>query len=94
MVLVEKERTVGYSDEIMKKLILSVVVAAFAFAVQAGGDAACSEKSGSCCAAKQQVSTDAKAQCPMAKQQAAKAQNAGAKQVSVKQPLKSPKAMS
>jgi hypothetical protein len=78
----------------MKKLVLSLVVAAFAVAVQAGES--CSEKASSCCAAKN-ASKQVKAECPMAKQAKAtstKADKVGAKQASVKQPLKSPKANS
>jgi hypothetical protein len=76
----------------MKKLVLSIALIAFAVAVQAGSDGACSEKSGACCSAKN-ASTEAKAECTMAKQaKVAKAKN-GTKQVSSKQqPLKSPKA--
>lgn len=77
----------------MKKLVLSIVVAAFAVAVQAGGDGCCSEKASSCCSA-QKTSVDAKAECPMAKQAKANGQKTDkslAKQASVK-PLKSPKA--
>jgi hypothetical protein len=76
----------------MKKLILSVVVAAFAVAVQAG-DGACSE--GGCCAAKQ-ASTEAKAECPMAAKQAKQtklASKSKAGKQTVKQQLKSPKAV-
>lgn len=72
----------------MKKLLLSVVVAAFAVAVQAGDSPACAEKTSSCCAVKQ-ASTEAKAGCPLAKQ--AKASKCG-KQITAKQALKSPKA--
>ncbi len=72
----------------MKKLLLSLVVAAFAVAVQAGSDGACSEKGGSCCAATK-VSSQAKTECPMAKQ--AKVTKT-ARQASAKQALKSPKA--
>ncbi len=73
----------------MKKLLLSVVLGAFAVAAQAGDDATCSEKAGSCCSAAK-VSSQAKAECTMAKQ--AKA-NKGVKQASARQILKSPKAM-
>lgn len=73
----------------MKKLILSVVVAAFAVAVQAG-DGACSE--GGCCAAKQ-ASTEAKGECPMAAKQAKLASKSKAGKQTVKQQLKSPKAV-
>ncbi|HEY5911770.1 MAG TPA: hypothetical protein VJA21_14305 [Verrucomicrobiae bacterium] len=72
----------------MKKLLLSVVVAAFAVAVQAGDNGTCAEKAGSCCPMKQSA-TAAKAECPMAKK--AKITK-GAKQATAKQALKSPKA--
>ncbi len=72
----------------MKKLLLSMVMAAFAVAAQAGNDGACSEKGGSCCAATK-VSDQTKKECPMAKQ--AKISK-GARQASAKQALKSPKA--
>jgi hypothetical protein len=76
----------------MKKLLLSVVLASFAVAVQAGDDGACS----SCCSAKK-TSVEAKGECPMSKQAKAntsKADKSLVKQVSLKQPLKSPKATS
>jgi len=79
----------------MKRLLLSVLIAGFAVAVQAGGDGTCCEKSGSCCAAKN-ASVETNAECPMAKQ--AKVAKAGTvkqvsfKQASAKQVLKSPKA--
>lgn len=72
----------------MKKLLLSLVVAAFGVAAQAGTDGACSETGGSCCGASK-VSSQAKTECPMAKQ--AKVTKA-ARQASAKQSLKSPKA--
>jgi len=76
----------------MKKLLLSVVVAAFAVAVQAGDNGAC----GSCCSTKK-TSVEAKGECPMSKQakaNASKTDKTLAKQASLKQPLKSPKATS
>ena len=72
----------------MKKLLLSITLAAFAVAAQAGDGAACAEKGGSCCSAAK-ADNQAKTECPMAKQ--AKATK-GAKQASAKQALKSPKA--
>lgn len=79
----------------MKKLILTIVVAAFAVAVQAGD--------GACCAA-QQTSNGAKATCPMAQEAkadctmakqakvASSKSKAATRQVANKQALKSPKA--
>jgi hypothetical protein len=57
----------------MKKLILSVALAAFAFAVQAGGDKTCSDKDSPCCGgAKETMQTKAEksgcSDCAMAKQ--------------------------
>ncbi len=78
----------------MKKLVLSVFLAAFAVAVQAGNDGSCS--AGSCCSAKN-ASVEAKAECPMAKQAkvtCSKTDKTSLKQASAKQPLKSPKAAS
>ncbi len=76
----------------MKKLLLSLAVAAFAVAVQAGDNGTCSEKTGACCGAKN-ASVEAKAECPMAKQaKVAKAGAAKQTQASAKQVLKSPKA--
>jgi hypothetical protein len=76
----------------MKKLVLSMVVAAFAVAVQAGADKASPADAG-CCAKK--ASTEAKAECPMAKQggTCCKAAKSTAKQTSGKQAVKSPKAL-
>ncbi len=74
----------------MKKLLLSCVVAAFGLAAYAGNDGACSEKAGSCCAAAK-ASTEAKAECPMAKTKQAKTVKS-VRQASAKQVLKSPKA--
>ncbi len=77
----------------MKKLLLSCVVAAFAVAAYAADDGACSEKGSSCCAAAK-ASSEAKAECPMAKQAKAgkSTRKASFKQASAKQVLKSPKA--
>lgn len=53
----------------MKKIILSLVVAAFAVAVQAGDDAACATKAaaGGCCASKQATTqVNSQKSCPMA----------------------------
>jgi len=94
--LVEMIKTVGYKSNIMKKLVLSIVVAAFAVAVQAG-DAACADKAASagCCAAKQAAVQANNAECPMAKQaKIAKAKaDKNSKQAAIKKPLKSPKAV-
>lgn len=71
----------------MKKIILSVVVAAFAVAVQAGSD-------GACCAAKQ-ATTQAKAEvksCPVAAKQANATCTKAKNTKFAKQQLKSPKA--
>jgi len=62
----------------MKKVILSLVIAAFAVAVQAADDSSC----GSCCSAKN--TKQAKNTCTKSEK--------GMKQASAK-PLKSPKAM-
>jgi len=79
----------------MKKIILSIVVAAFAVSVQAGGDDACGTKAegGSCCAAKQatQAKADLKA-CPVAAKQANGTCQAKNAKIAKKQ-LKSPKAL-
>ena len=50
----------------MKKLVLSVIVTAFAVAVYAGEGKSCSDKEGgSCCAAKTKTSQQVQGQCPM-----------------------------
>ena len=52
----------------MKKILLSMMLAAFAIAVQASDTkSACSDKEGSCCA-KTKATEQTKAECPMAKQ--------------------------
>jgi hypothetical protein len=93
----------------MKRIILSVMVLAFAAAVQAGDTPSCCSskvkvsteaKEGTCpmakasCSSKVQVSTDAKeGTCPMAKASCCK--QGSAKQTAAKQPkLMSPKATS
>ena len=82
----------------MKKLVLSVMVTAFAVAVYAGEGKSCSDKEGgSCCAAKTKTSQQAQAQCPMqaksqcsmAKETAASTAKSGTTAAKV---LKSPKA--
>lgn len=77
----------------MKRIILSVMVLAFAAAVQAG-DTKPAQDTPSCCSSKVKVSTDAKeGTCPMAKASCCK--QGSAKQTAAKQPkLMSPKAMS
>jgi hypothetical protein len=77
----------------MKRIILSVMVLAFAAAVQAG-DTKPTQDTPSCCSSKVKVSTDAKeGTCPMAKASCCK--QGSAKQTAAKQPkLMSPKAMS
>jgi hypothetical protein len=81
----------------MKTLFLSVVVAAFAFAAQAGGEGCADKEGGACCAAKTQTKASAPAngECQMTKQtksttcpDAAK----NSKKVATKATLKSPKA--
>ncbi len=53
----------------MKKLILSLVMVAFAVAVQAGDDAkSCPDKDKAACCAKMKAGDQAKAQCPMNKE--------------------------
>jgi hypothetical protein len=52
----------------MKQLLLSVMLATFALAVQASDSkSACSDKEGSCCA-KTKATTQVKAECSMTKQ--------------------------
>ena len=85
----------------MKKLVLSMILAAFAVAVQASNppaanDKACGDKDSSCCG-KTPTATEAKGQCPMAKESKAAccsnmAKNA-TKETSAKPALQSPKAM-
>jgi hypothetical protein len=81
----------------MKRIILSVIVMAFAVAVQAG-DAKTAQDTAKdtpgCCASKVKVSTEAKeGSCPFAK--AACCKQSSAKQTAARQPvLMSPKAMS
>ena len=74
----------------MKKLILAVMVAGFAVAVQAG-NGSCSE-TGSCCS-KTKTSLETKGECPMAKQAKAKSGDRKATHV-VSNKLQSPKALS
>ena len=77
----------------MKKLILSVVVTAFAVAVYAGEGKSCSDKEGSCCSAKTKTSQQVKGECPMAKQATASCPNsAKSRTTAAKQVLQSPKA--
>ncbi len=86
----------------MKKLILSLMLVAFAVAVvQAGDDAkTCSDKDKAACCAKAKAGDQAKAQCPMAKEAKAncpyadKATKANCdKDAAQKQALASPKAL-
>ena len=77
----------------MKRIILSVIVMAFAVAVQAG-DAKTShakdQDQPSCCSSKMKTSTQAKeGTCPMAKSACCKQK--AVKQTAVATPLKSPK---
>ncbi len=78
----------------MKKILLSVVLAGFAIAVQAGDDKPACSASGGCCA-KKAATEETKAECPMAKQASATTctKNKANKQVITKQKLQSPKAM-
>jgi hypothetical protein len=79
----------------MKKLILSLMVTAFAIGTQAGDTSACCSKDGAgCCAAT--TTTAAKAQCPMAKDKKANASLAGKNNKTSlnKQKLETPKAIS
>jgi len=78
----------------MKKLILSVVVTAFAVAVYAGEGKSCADKEGSCCSAKTKTSQQVKGECPMAKQTAASccSETAKTKTTVAKRILQSPKA--
>jgi hypothetical protein len=73
----------------MKKLVLSVVFAAAALAVQAGGDKCC----GDCSSTKVQTSTDTKSQCcgSMTKE-TTKTKAAKGKELASKPILQSPKA--
>jgi len=81
----------------MKKFIFSILLAAFAVAVQAGDDkSACSNKEGASCCAKMKTSEQAEGECPMAKQAKASCPYAGkkaTKEVVAKQSLQSPKAL-
>ncbi|HWH70177.1 MAG TPA: hypothetical protein VNT26_12385 [Candidatus Sulfotelmatobacter sp.] len=80
----------------MKKLILSVMVAAFAVAVQAGEAKACADKEKGGCCAKAKAAEQTKAECPMAQQKAKAtcpyAGKATAKDSATKPALTSPKA--
>jgi hypothetical protein len=67
----------------MKKLLLSLMLVAFAVAVQAGDDKSCADKA---CCSKTKATADAKAACPMAGKQAKDA-------AASKQPIQSPKAL-
>ena len=73
----------------MKKLVLSVVFAAAAFAVQAGGDKCCSDSTST----KVQTSTETKSQCcgSMTKE-TTKIKTATKKELASKPALQSPKA--
>ncbi len=72
------------------------MLAAFAVAVQAGTDKACSDKESSGCCGKAKAAAQAKGECPMAKQAKTACPYAAkkdAKAASVKPALQSPKAM-
>ncbi len=71
------------------------MLVAFAVAVQASDDKACAGKDSACCG-KEKTSTEAKAQCPMAKQDAATCPymaKQASKDASAKPALASPKAL-
>ena len=73
----------------MKKLVLSVVFAAAALAVQAGGDKCC----GDCSSTKVQTSTETKSQCcGSATKETTKTTKAAKKELASKPVLQSPKA--
>ncbi len=85
----------------MKKLVLSVIVTAFAVGVYAGEGKSCSDKEGgSCCAAKTKTSQQAQGQCPMqaksqcsmAKETAASCSNTAKSRTTAAKVLQSPKA--
>ena len=83
----------------MKRIILSVMVLAFAVAVQADDAKTCPDKDKSaCCGGKVKTSNEAEASCPVAKSkccQQAAVKQAAVKQAPVKQTaLLSPKAAS
>ena len=70
----------------MKRIVLSAMVLAFAFAVQAGDTKSGQDKDApSCCGGKVKTSMEAKGTCPFAKA-------ACSKQIKVKTVLLSPKA--
>lgn len=70
----------------MKKLLLSVVFAGAALAVQAGGDKCC----GDCSSSKVQTSTETKSCC--ASKETTKTTKASKKELAAKPVLQSPKA--
>ena len=72
----------------MKKLVLSVVFAAAAFAVQAGGDKCCSDSSST----KVQTSTEAKSQCCGSMTKETTKTKSTKKELASKPALQSPKA--
>jgi hypothetical protein len=75
----------------MKKLVLSVVFAGAALAVQAGGDKCCGDCSSTKVQTSTQTSTDAKDQCCMSKQ-TTKTKAGKSKELASKPVLQSPKA--
>ena len=97
--LLDKPTPSPYKQAHMKKLLLTVIVAAFAVAAQAGNDKSCADKDSAGCCAKSKVSTstEAKGECCMAKAAAGtcpfKAKVAS-KSTKTHQALLSPKAVS
>ena len=71
----------------MKKIILSVIVMAFAVAAQAGDVKNSQDKDKpACCASKAKVSDQAKGTCPFAKSECCKAKAETTKQVALQSP--------
>lgn len=96
-VVLEKMTTVLYGKINMKKLILSIMLVAFAAAVQAGDDKATATQEKPACCAKAKAACADKAECPMAKQAKAQCAQGGktcSKDAAAKQVLASPKAAS
>ncbi len=80
----------------MKKLVLSVMLATFAVAVQAADAKACCDKDSSSCCAQVKTSAAAKGECPMAKESKATCPylaKTTSKQAPAKPALQSPKAV-
>lgn len=75
----------------MKQIILSVMLMAFAVAVNAADDKACSDKEKAACCEKAKAGEMGKGECPMKKDKAA-CPITGKTAEKGKDPLKSPKA--